>query len=886
MVMPTKDNNKKTTPKHRFDPKKTRAGLTASSVLALAGLTAALVVPQLSPASADAATTYSTGPAIVADSLNRSSSSGWGTAEVGGAYRYSASQYFTANGSAGVASLPRPGSGVTATLPSVSSVDTLATTTVSVASLPNAGNGVYSGLHLRSAGGSYYQSSVRVTPQGALVLSVQRINGSTADQTTLARDIPVASGVKAGARILLEFQATGTSPVTLNARAWVEGATKPAWQATLDDSDDKRLQAAGSVGVWTYISSGTAVQPVAYDDVHAFPLVKDAAPTSPTPTPTSPAPSPTPAEPAPSPAPAKPAPSPTPTEPPVTAPDAPGTVDPTGARGAPGSAAVGSTAYAVPSGAIFVAPNGSDSAAGSQNAPLLTVKQAVASAPSGSTIVLRAGSYHEYVVIPTGKTITLQSYPGEAVWLDGSRVLSQWSKSGNAWVASGWNVTFDSSPTYSRGAPDGTSAGWQFVNPDYPMAAHPDQVWINDTALKQVSSLAGVTAGTFFVDTAADKLYIGSDPAGGTVRASDTVKALTIAGTGSIVRGIGITRYSPSVPDMGAVQVAATKVTLENVEITDTATTGLSVFTTGATLQNVTIARSGMLGAHASQADGLRADSMLLVGNNTEHFNRAPVAGGFKIHKSRTVSVTNSAFVGNLGNSLWFDESVYDMRIAGNDILDGTGNGLVIELSATAKVVDNVISRNGLDGILISDSGQVDVWNNTVTSNARSLNIVQGFRRASDLSATGHDSRQALPDPTVTWITGNITVSNNVFADGDFKCILCVEDYSHERSAAQMNIQSNGNVFQRTTASLPVWAFVWSRGAGDPAVYTSLAGFTAATGQDRNSIAVDGTAALIDATTLVPLVATKEASVAQPLPAGLAGLVGQSTGIEHLGAWK
>ena len=201
------------------------------------------------------------------------------------------------------------------------------------------------------------------------------------------------------------------------------------------------------------------------------------------------------------------------------------------------------------------------------------------------------------------------------------------------------------------------------------------------------------------------------------------------------------------------------------------------------------------------------ASGLLITQNNTEHFNRAPVSGGFKIHKSRIVSVTDSAFVNNEGNSLWFDESVYGMTITGNDIIGGTGNGIVVELSATAVIADNVVMGNALDGVLISDSGHVDVWNNTISGSFRSVNIVQGTRRASNLSLPGHDTRQTLPDPTVTWITEDVQLANNVFAQSGGKCLLCVEDYSHERSAKQMGIVSNGNVFNRA-AALPSWVAV------------------------------------------------------------------------------
>ena len=44
------------------------------------------------------------------------------------------------------------------------------------------------------------------------------------------------------------------------------------------------------------------------------------------------------------------------------------------------------------------------------------------------------------------------------------------------------------------------------------MAAYPDQVWIDGVAQRQVGSRDAVVAGTFFVDTAAHRLYLGTNP--------------------------------------------------------------------------------------------------------------------------------------------------------------------------------------------------------------------------------------------------------------------------------------------------------------------------------------------------------------------------------------
>ena len=117
-----------------------------------------------------------------------------------------------------------------------------------------------------------------------------------------------------------------------------------------------------------------------------------------------------------------------------------------------GSLPVGSASYPVPSGAMFVSPSGSDANPGTASAPKRTVKAAVAASASGRTIVLRKGTYHEAVVIPAGKALTIQAYPKEAVWFDGTRTVTGFTKAGSAWVAP-WTVKFDSSPTDSWGSP-------------------------------------------------------------------------------------------------------------------------------------------------------------------------------------------------------------------------------------------------------------------------------------------------------------------------------------------------------------------------------------------------------------------------------------------------
>src|SRR3954452_6026308 len=59
----------------------------------------------------------------------------------------------------------------------------------------------------------------------------------------------------------------------------------------------------------------------------------------------------------------------------------------------------------------YAAPSGSDSAAGTLNAPFASLSKAVSTAKAGDTINLREGTYTGNVTI--NKPITLQGYAGE-----------------------------------------------------------------------------------------------------------------------------------------------------------------------------------------------------------------------------------------------------------------------------------------------------------------------------------------------------------------------------------------------------------------------------------------------------------------------------------------
>lgn len=550
------------------------------------------------------------------------------------------------------------------------------------------------------------------------------------------------------------------------------------------------------------------------------------------------------------------------------------------AFGPPAAARRPTARPAPPADALHVARDGDDAARGSSSAPLRTIGEALDRADDGDTVVVHRGSYHESLEVEGATGVTLMAAPRAEVWIDGSRPVGGWASAGAVWVSTGWTPEFDASPTYTWGEPDNTSPNWQFVNPAHPMAAHPDQVWVDGVAQQQVGSLAQVGPGTFFVDEPGDRLYIGSDPTGREVRASALAKGLSVRAAGTRVVGIGVRRFANSVPHMGAVTVEAPRVRLVDVAIVENATAGLHVMDRRVRLVGVRVSDNGMMGMTATEADGLRIDRMRATGNNRERFNTSPAAGGAKIGRGTDVVVRDSVFADNLGTGLWFDESVLGLQVLTSRMQGNAVHGISLELSGEALVAGNVVAGNGESGLKVNDTNAVSIWNNTFTGNDREVDIVQDDR---DLDPQGSHLDHSL---ALTFRNGPVALRNNVFAQTSrgSDCLLCVEDYSGRMTAEDMRVTARGNLYQRPTSDRPTTLVRWSRG-DDAIAFATFGAFRSATGQERPGRLVSGTRVLRGDHRVTRKVERIARKVARRLPASVAARLGVDRGTRRLGAW-
>jgi PKD repeat protein len=210
-----------------------------------------------------------TGSTVAQDPFTRTATGGWGSAPVGGPWTVSSAANSAVNGT--TASLTHSAGALRrAMLNQVSVADVDVTVKIASDKATTAGHIVAGVVARQVSAADYYQARARLLPGG--VVALQITSGSAA--TLLANTTVAGLTYAPGDQLNLRFQVSGTSPTTLRAKLWRVGSAEPgAWQLTVTDST-AALQAAGAVGVESYISSSATNAPVVvrFDDFTATTL--------------------------------------------------------------------------------------------------------------------------------------------------------------------------------------------------------------------------------------------------------------------------------------------------------------------------------------------------------------------------------------------------------------------------------------------------------------------------------------------------------------------------------------------------------------------------------------------------------------------------------------
>jgi PKD repeat protein/uncharacterized protein YcfJ len=208
------------------------------------------------------------GGTVARDQFARSVTGGWGSADLGGAWRVaSGPAAFTVNGSAGLVSLP-PGGGRDVTLEGSSSRETDLTFDYTLQQKAT-GGGTFLDTYVRSVDGvGSYRAKLVARSDGRMRLDLVRVVGGTT--TTLGSVIVPGLTLAGGDTVKVRAQAVGAGSTDLKVKVWKAGTTEPGtW--TLERSDaTAQLQTSGRIGFTFYVSgSTTGSQVYVIDDLTA-----------------------------------------------------------------------------------------------------------------------------------------------------------------------------------------------------------------------------------------------------------------------------------------------------------------------------------------------------------------------------------------------------------------------------------------------------------------------------------------------------------------------------------------------------------------------------------------------------------------------------------------
>lgn len=206
---------------------------------------------------------------LAEDTFARTVSNGWGSTTTGGAWSVYPTTAFAVAAGEGKLNTPT-GGGRNAYLNSVSSDNTDLLASLAVDKTAT-GGGLYVTVAGRVvAGAGEYRAKIKFRSDGKPSLGLIRTSAAGVDTTLKAETLAGGLTYAPGEKIKLRLQVTGTGTTTIRAKIWKATDAEPAaWLLTATDAT-AGLQAAGGLGLVTYLSSSSTNGPMvlSLDDLY------------------------------------------------------------------------------------------------------------------------------------------------------------------------------------------------------------------------------------------------------------------------------------------------------------------------------------------------------------------------------------------------------------------------------------------------------------------------------------------------------------------------------------------------------------------------------------------------------------------------------------------
>jgi PKD repeat protein len=205
------------------------------------------------------------GTTYAADAFGRTVS-GWGNADIGGAYSLQGdAANYAVSGGVGTMQFASGGASRAALLNAVSQRDVDVSFRVSTDKVAAGGNYTVYAV-TRRTGTNEYRARIIFNANGTVSVNASVLDNGV--ESSLGAPV-VVPGVVQGANSFIWFRAqvTGASPTTIRVKAWAEGQAEPAYQFTVTHSL-AAVQVAGSLGLRAYVANTVTTAPLvlSFDD--------------------------------------------------------------------------------------------------------------------------------------------------------------------------------------------------------------------------------------------------------------------------------------------------------------------------------------------------------------------------------------------------------------------------------------------------------------------------------------------------------------------------------------------------------------------------------------------------------------------------------------------
>ncbi|GJL55208.1 MAG: hypothetical protein NPIRA02_23400 [Nitrospirales bacterium] len=357
--------------------------------------------------------------------------------------------------------------------------------------------------------------------------------------------------------------------------------------------------------------------------------------------------------------------------------------------------------------------------------------------PEGTIFLIKSGLHRFQQIVPkNGNTFLGEN----GAILSGAKRLATFTREGPYWVAH--NQTQQGDVESLQTACMVLESGAQAHGCRYP-----EDLFLDNTPLLQVTRLDRVKPGKWFFDYKNDKIYLIDNPVGHKVETSVTPHAFFGNANNVTIKNLIIEKYA-NPARQGAIHARKAfhdpqgqNWRIENSEIRLNHGWGIRA---GDAMEvfNCYVHHNAQLGIGGT-GKNIKLQGNEIAFNNTQDFSWDFEAGGIKFLKTRNLQVIGNLAHHNVGCGLWTDIDNRSTLYAGNHVFDNARCGIYHEVGFSALIQHNLTERNGFgyplwlwgSGIVVYSSPNVEVRYNLVSNNMGGIAGIQQNRLNSQGSA-------------------------------------------------------------------------------------------------------------------------------------------------------